>query len=125
MKESLTNGNGSSLKIKAIYSRETAENAKKQGSAMWKTKQKCAKGCGKLGQNCGKLERDRIAEETADTLVQAFNAAYCRKYFLKCAYHLTTAEINEALKAADAPAVHSPIKYFNCVTKRMLAQRGY
>ena len=92
---------------------------------MWKTWQKCGKSCGKLAKNCGKLERDEIVESTADTLVEAFNAEYCRKYFLKCAYHLTPAEINEALHAAGSPSVQSPIRYFNHITKRMLANRGY
>lgn len=111
-----------SLKIKPyISSREAAKNAKKQRSGLWKTYEKCGKTCGKL---CGKLERDELAESTADSLVGLFGAEYCRKYFIKCAYYLSPDEINQALAAANSPKVLSPIKYFNHVTKRMLARRG-
>ena len=111
-----------SLKIKPnTSSREAAKNVKKQRSGLWKTCEKCGKTCGKL---CGKLERDEQAESTADSLVGLFGAEYCRKYFIKCAYYLSPDEINQALAAANSPKVLSPIKYFNHVTKRMLARRG-
>lgn len=114
-----------SLKIKPnTSSREAAKNAKKQRSGLWKTYEKCGKTCGKTSKNCGKLERDEQAEATADSLVGIFGAEYCRKYFIKCAYYLSPDEISQALTASSSPKVLSPIKYFNHVTKRMLARRG-
>lgn len=83
----------------------------------------CGKPCGKV---CGKvLTRPEVAEFKADNLVIKFNAPQCRKFFLKCVYHLSEAEIQNAIELATRPNVRVPVKYFNVVAKQMLAKHGY
>lgn len=122
-------GNGSSLKIKAILVEEGPKTAKNRGRVCGKLPQNCGKGCAKSRKNCGKvsmaIERSNQAESLADFLAERLEADYCRKYFLKCAYHLSLDEITEALQESYRPNVISKIKYFNAITKKMLASRGF
>ena len=65
------------------------------------------------------------AEQEAEVLVRKLNAPHCRKFFLKCVYHLSEADIQEALECCTRPKVASPVKYFNAICKRKLTRAGY
>ena len=71
---------------------------------------------------------NRISSEEAETkaafLVERLNAPNCRNFFLKCIYHLSEADIQNALEAATRPYVKCPAKYFNRVAKLKLTERG-
>lgn len=64
------------------------------------------------------------AEAKASFLVQRLNAPECRKFFLKCVYHLTEAEIQNALESATRPYIKCKAKYFNKCCKNKLIERG-
>ena len=64
------------------------------------------------------------AEVKAAFLVERLKAPNCRKFFLKCIYHLSEADIQDALEAATRPYVNCPAKYFNRVCKIKLSERG-
>lgn len=83
--------------------------------------------CGKLcGKPCGKtLNKTEVAEFKAQNLVLKFNAPQCREYFLKCVYHLSDSEIQQAIDLATRPNILMPVRYFNVVTKQMLTKHGY
>lgn len=51
-------------------------------------------------------------EATADKLVKVFRAPQCRKFFLKCAWHLSEAQIWEIAEMAQTPRIKSPVRYF-------------
>ena len=71
---------------------------------------------------------NRISSEEAETkaafLVERLKAPNCRNFFLKCIYHLSEADIQNALEAATRPYVKCPAKYFNRVAKLKLTERG-
>ena len=75
-----------------------------------------------------KTSTNRISSEEAETkatfLVERLKAPNCRNFFLKCIYHLSEADIQNALEAATRPYVKCPAKYFNRVCKIKLSQRG-
>lgn len=64
------------------------------------------------------------AEAKAELLVRKLSAPQCRKFFLKCIYHLPEAEIQNALEVSMKPQIYSPVRYFNKVCKTKLAKRG-
>ena len=64
------------------------------------------------------------AETKAAFLVQRLNAPQCRKFFLKCIYHLSEADIQNALEASTRPGVICSARYFNRICKIKLTQRG-
>ena len=64
------------------------------------------------------------AEVKAKYLVERLKAPNCRKFFLKCVYHLSEAEIQTALESATRPYVKCPAKYFNRICKIRLSERG-
>lgn len=64
------------------------------------------------------------AEAKARFLVQTLNAPECRNFFLKCIYHLSEAEIQNALEAATKPYIKCKAKYFNKCCKNKLIERG-
>ena len=76
-------------------------------------------------KNCGKhrISTDE-AEAKATFLVQRLNAPQCRKFFLKCVYHLSEAEIQSALECATRPYVKCKAKYFNRCCKNLLIKQG-
>lgn len=53
-----------------------------------------------------------FAEFKADKLVEKYNAPQSRKFFLKCVYHLSESDIEDAVELSMQPWVKSPIKYF-------------
>ena len=75
-----------------------------------------------------KTSTNRISSEEAETkamfLVERLKAPNCRNFFLKCIYHLSEADIQNALEAATRPYVKCPAKYFNRVCKIKLSERG-
>ena len=89
-------------------SKETMNNGNND-KGMWKTR---------------KMAADE-AEYEAEVLVKKLNAPHCRKFFLKCVYHLSEAEIQEALEYAMRPRVACPVKYFNTICKSKLTRAGY
>ena len=86
---------------------------------------KASEKSGKLNTKSGKHLTSWQAEQRADTLIARFNAPHCREFFLKCIYHLTDAEINQALECSARSYVNSPVKYFNKACKQMLLKHGY
>ena len=89
--------------------------------------EKSYKNCGKSAQNSGKPVKkinSYQAEKRADALISYFQAPNCREFFLKCVYHLTDDEIDQAIKYSTRPYVNSPIKYFNKTCKLMMLKRG-
>jgi hypothetical protein len=53
-----------------------------------------------------------LAEFKAQKLVEKYNAPQSRNFFLKCIYHLSESDIQEAIEMSMKPWVKSPIKYF-------------
>lgn len=53
-----------------------------------------------------------LAEFKAQRLVEKYNAPHSRNFFLKCVYHLTEHDIEDAVELSMQPWVKSPIKYF-------------
>lgn len=64
------------------------------------------------------------AEAKAEFLTRRLQAPSCRKFFLKCVYYLSEADIQMALESATRPYVKCPVKYFNRVCKIKLSSRG-
>lgn len=64
------------------------------------------------------------AECKARFLAQRLNAPNCYKFYLKCVYHLSEAEVQQALEAATRPYVKCPAKYFSTAAKRLLEKKG-
>lgn len=64
------------------------------------------------------------AEAKARFLVDRLNAPQSRDFFLKCIYHLSEAEIQNALESATRPYIRCKAKYFNRCCKNKLAERG-
>ena len=52
------------------------------------------------------------AEYKAQKLVEKYNAPQSRNFFLKCVYHLSEHDIEDAVELSMKPWVKSPIKYF-------------
>jgi len=65
------------------------------------------------------------AECKARFLAQRLNAPNCYKFYLKCVYHLSEAEVQQALEVATRPYVKCPAKYFSTAAKRLLIAKGY
>ena len=65
------------------------------------------------------------AECKARFLAQRLNAPNCYKFYLKCVYHLSEAEVQQALEVATRPYVKCPAKYFSTAAKRLLTAKGY
>lgn len=116
---------GSTQSIGAIINESMIINDVKQSltinesmnkSNLWKTKDK---GLWKTRH----ITADE-AEAKASFLVQRLNAPECRKFFLKCIYHLTEAEIQNALESATRPYIKCKAKYFNRCCKNKLIERG-
>lgn len=53
-----------------------------------------------------------LAEFKAQQLINKYNSPQSRNFFLKCIYHLTEADIQNAVELSMQPWVKSPIKYF-------------
>jgi hypothetical protein len=78
------------------------------------------------GKTCGKVRiSTEVADKRAERLVQIFHAPQCRLFFLKCIYHLTEHDIEEAVEASMKPEIKSKIRYFTVVAKNMLEKVGY
>lgn len=104
-----TNG----LPVVTFYKKVPVANGIREDSyGVWKT-------CGKL-----RVTTDE-AEHKVRYLITLFNAPQSRRYFFKCVFHLTEGQIQEAIEYAMRPGVKNRIKYFNAVTKRMLAEAGH
>jgi hypothetical protein len=65
------------------------------------------------------------AECKARFLAQRLNAPNCYKFYLKCVYHLSEAEVQTALEVSTRPYVKCPAKYFSTTAKKLLIARGY
>lgn len=65
------------------------------------------------------------AECKARFLVQRLNAPNCYKFYLKCVYHLSESEVQQALEVATRPYVKNQAKYFSTAAKRLLIKKGY
>lgn len=65
------------------------------------------------------------AECKARFLAQRLNAPNCYKFYLKCVYHLSEAEVQSALEVSTRPYVKFPAKYFSTTAKKLLIARGY
>lgn len=65
------------------------------------------------------------AEAKARFLAQRLNAPDCFKFYLKCVYHLSEAEIQQALEVATRPYVRCPARYFSTSAKKLLVAKGY
>lgn len=65
------------------------------------------------------------AEAKARFLAQRLNAPDCYKFYLKCVYHLSEAEIQQALEVATRPYVRCPARYFSTSAKKLLVAKGY
>lgn len=111
------------LTIKSSSSNSMIESATNRGNYVEKSSLSCGKSSEKSGKVGAKLNAHQ-AEVKADALIRAFDAPYCREFFLKCVYHLTEHEISKALYCANKPHVASPVKYFNKTCKQMLERRG-
>lgn len=113
--------------IKSSSSNNNDTSAANRGSYVENPLATCGKNDGKSGkssENSGKHLLSWQAEKRADVLIARFNAPHCREFFLKCIYHLTDAEINQALECSARSYVKSPVKYFNKTCKQMLLKRG-
>ena len=53
-----------------------------------------------------------LAEFKAQRLVEKYNAPQSRNFFLKCVYHLSEGDIQEAVDMSMQPWVKCPVKYF-------------
>lgn len=65
------------------------------------------------------------AECKARFLVQRLNSPNCYKFYLKCVYHLSEAEVQQALEVATRPYVKCPARYFSTAAKKLLTAKGY
>lgn len=65
------------------------------------------------------------AEAKARFLAQRLNSPDCYKFYLKCVYHLSEAEIQQALEVATRPYVRCPARYFSTSAKKLLVAKGY
>jgi hypothetical protein len=65
------------------------------------------------------------AEAKARFLTQRLNSPLCYKFYLKCVYHLSEAEIQQALEVATRPYVRCPAKYFSTSAKKLLIAKGF
>jgi hypothetical protein len=65
------------------------------------------------------------AETKARFIAQRLNAPNCYKFYLKCIYHLSEAEVQQALEVATRPYVKCHAKYFSTAAKRLLQQKGF
>lgn len=65
------------------------------------------------------------AERRAYWLVERLNAPTCYKFYLKCVYHLSEAEIQQALEVSTRPGIKSPARYFSTTAKKMLQTKGF
>ena len=78
--------------------------------------------------NVGMWKTNRISSEEAEAkarfLVERLKAPNCRKFFLKCVYHLSESEIQNALESATRPYVRCQAEYFNRICKIKLTERG-
>lgn len=111
------------LSIKSSSSNNNDRDTANRGKAV----ENYTKGCGKLAKKSGKPVKkisSYTAEKRADALIDYFNAPNCREFFLKCIYHLTDAEISQAMLSATRPYVNCPVKYFNKTCKQMMIKRG-
>lgn len=79
---------------------------------------------GKRRRGCGKLSPE-AAEARAEYLVKKFNAPHCRKFYLKCVYHLSESQIANIVESTERPQVKMPVRYFNAVAKQKLTELGY
>jgi hypothetical protein len=95
-----------------------------RGRYVEKYNEPCGKVYEKSVKTCGKSLRPDVAEAKADALIRIFDAPQCRNYFLKCVYHLPSSFIEKAISYATRPAIISPIRYFNRVTKAELSKQG-
>lgn len=113
--------------IKSSSSNNNDTRAANRGRAVENPQATCGKNDGKCGKSSGKSGKHILswqAEKRADVLIARFNAPHCREFFLKCIYHLTDAEINQALECSARSYVNSPVKYFNKTCKQMMLKKG-
>lgn len=100
---------------KATYSMRFNDTSYKEDSMIFNERKKT---CGKVGIST------ELADFKADRLVQKFGAPQCRLFFLKCIYHLSEAQIEQAVEAAMRPQIKSKIRYFTVVAKQKLQEAG-
>lgn len=65
------------------------------------------------------------AERRAYRLVEKLNAPDCYKFYLKCVYHLSEAEIQNSLEVSTRPGIKCPARYFSTTAKKLLAAKGF
>ena len=65
------------------------------------------------------------AERRAYRLVEKLNAPDCYKFYLKCVYHLSEAEIENSLEVSTRPGIKSPARYFSTTAKKLLTAKGF
>ena len=111
------------LKIKSSSSNSMMQSTANRGGYVENRTQSCGKSSQKCAKPCIKLNPIQ-AETRANALIAIFNAPACRNFFLKCIYHLTPDEIQQAVDYANRPYIVSPVKYFNKVCKQKLTERG-
>lgn len=120
--------NDKDFTIKSSSSNSMIESSTNRGSYVENSQVTCGKvseKSGKVGGKSGKGLTAWQAESQASALIAIFEAPQCRNFFLKCVYHLTDKEIQEAINYATRPNIVSPVRYFNKVCKSKLEQRGY
>ena len=100
---------------KATHSMRFNDTSYKEDSMIFNERKKA---CGKVGIST------ELADFKADRLVQKFGAPQCRLFFLKCIYHLSEAQIEQAVEAAMRPQIKSKIRYFTVVAKQKLQEAG-
>ena len=87
------------------------------------------KGMWKTQKANGLWKTRRISAEEAETkarfLIERLNAPECRNFFLKCIYHLSESEIQNALECATRPYIKCKARYFTKCCKNKLTERGF
>lgn len=70
-----------------------------------------------------KSKRALETEATAFRLQKEFHAPQSYAFFLKCAWHLSEAEIWNAVEASKRPYIKAPIKYFVKTCANLMATK--
>lgn len=103
-----------------VIKRSLINNEQCNNDGMWKTQN---------NQGLWKTRTNRISSQEAEAkarfLIERLKAPDCRNFFLKCVYHLSESDIQNALESSTRPYVKCPAKYFNRICKIKLTERGF
>ncbi len=103
-----------------VIKRSLINNEQCNNDGMWKTQN---------NQGLWKTRTNRISSQEAEAkarfLIERLNAPNCRNFFLKCVYHLSESDIQNALESSTRPYVKCPARYFNRICKIKLTERGF